>query len=279
MKENRIEDARRLAEEKGGKCLSTECVGVHTHMEWACGEEHTWVTSYNNIRQGSWCPECFLENKRKTIEDAQRLAEEKGGKCLSKEFTTANTRMEWKCSQGHVWATAYANIQQGKWCSECHAEKQKHTIEDAQKLAQEKGGKCLSTEYVDSKTCMEWECHEEHTWVTSYNSIRQGSWCPECYREKQKHTIKDAHKLAEKKLGKCLSTEYVGCRTRMEWECYLGHTWETSYSCIRQGRWCPECAILHKRNFKNMSNWQYTKQEYRMSIQEYFARIYPDKYK
>lgn len=36
-------------------------------------------------------------------------------------------------------------------------------IEDMQKLAEKRGGKCLSTEYAYTK--LEWECDEGHTWL------------------------------------------------------------------------------------------------------------------
>ena len=48
------------------------------------------------------------------------------------------------------------------------------------KLARERGGDCLSIEYINSKTKMLFTCSFGHTWETSYNHIRSGKWCPVC---------------------------------------------------------------------------------------------------
>ena len=47
-------------------------------------------------------------------------------------------------------------------------------------LAKKKGGKCLSTHYIDSKTHLEWECEHGHRWKAAPRHIKSGSWCPEC---------------------------------------------------------------------------------------------------
>ena len=43
----------------------------------------------------------------------------------------------------------------------------KFTIKDTQGIAEARGGKCLSTEYVNSNTHLEWECSEGHHWETT----------------------------------------------------------------------------------------------------------------
>lgn len=47
-------------------------------------------------------------------------------------------------------------------------------------LAEEHGGKCLSTEYVDNKTPLSWRCAEGHEWQSAPQNVRPGKWCPEC---------------------------------------------------------------------------------------------------
>ena len=57
----------------------------------------------------------------------------------------------------------------------------KHTLQAAQQTAISRGGICLSTEYKNGKTKMEWQCHLGHIWKTTYGSIVGGSWCPYCH--------------------------------------------------------------------------------------------------
>ena len=39
----------------------------------------------------------------------------------------------------------------------------KKSIEDCHKLAQSKGGKCLSTEYINNASILKWECAKERS--------------------------------------------------------------------------------------------------------------------
>jgi hypothetical protein len=49
-----------------------------------------------------------------------------------------------------------------------------------QHIAQEKGGRCLSKEYITTITMMTWMCAKGHTWEATPMSVKGGSWCPEC---------------------------------------------------------------------------------------------------
>jgi hypothetical protein len=58
--------------------------------------------------------------KRLTLEEMQRLAERKGGKCLSKEYKNAYTKLKWRCKKGHVWKTSPVGVKyKGTWCPKC----------------------------------------------------------------------------------------------------------------------------------------------------------------
>ncbi len=120
---------------------------------------------------------------RKTIKDMQKLAMERGGRCLSDTYIDARTKILWECKKGHQWQAAPAYVQGGTWCPEC-AGNTKLTIEDVQKLAREKGGKCLSTEYKNKTLPLVWECAEGHRWELNLRKIKEGRWCPMCAGKK-----------------------------------------------------------------------------------------------
>jgi hypothetical protein len=243
-----------LAVSKGGKCLSTEYVNNRTKMKWQCNDSHTWETSRSSISMGTWCPKCAIkknsDNQRSSLNDCQDLAASKGGKCLSTEYENSKTKMKWQCSENHKWENTYSGINSGHWCPKCairkNAENQRHTIQHCHDAAALKGGKCLSTEYVDAQTKMKWQCSEKHEWNAVMCKITYGTWCPKCsYKitaDKQRHTIQHCHDLAAVKGGKCLSTEYINNNTKMLWQCSYGHEWETIKSVIKMGHWCPKCV-------------------------------------
>ena len=54
--------------------------------------------------------------------------------------------------------------------------------------------------------------------------------------------IQKLRELAKTRGGDCLSTIYLGGKTKLEWVCREGHTWEAVPDSISMGTWCPVCA-------------------------------------
>jgi len=119
----------------------------------------------------------------------------------------------------------------------------KLTIESCQQVAEERGGKCLSTEYKNNRTKMKWECSKGHIWDAIFSSIKNiKSWCPDCGGSK-KLTIEQCKEFAITKNGKCLSEVYTDKETHLSWECSLGHQWNARFGHIKNSKsWCPECS-------------------------------------
>jgi hypothetical protein len=244
---------REIAKKNGGECLSEKYFNSKTKLKWRCVKGHVWETPYVSISMGHWCPICSTkisaDKRRMCIEDMQRLAEQRGGKCLSKIYIDNRHKLEWLCSKGHTWKAPYNKIYTGRWCPICGGTS-KLSIEEIQSIAEKHGGKCLSDKYVDNRTKLRFQCRRGHIWEASAHSIRANHWCPKCSAqtrsEKRKHSIQDMQKLAEKRSGKCLSTEYVNNKTKLRWQCKEGHNWEARPDDITNGHWCPICARSKK---------------------------------
>ena len=89
---------------------------------WLCRNEHSWqATIYNRTKNRSGCPVCARNASRKyTIEDIQAIANKRGGKCLSKEFTNSRIKLKFCCKEGHIWETrGDAILYTNKWCPTC----------------------------------------------------------------------------------------------------------------------------------------------------------------
>jgi len=95
-------------------------------------------------------------------------------------------------------------------------------------------------------TKLEWQCETGHTWEAVTDSIKRGSWCRKCYGLKQRDTIENMQKLAESKMGQCLSKEYVNNISKLKWRCKRGHEWLDTPTHIMQGRWCSICRMMDK---------------------------------
>ena len=173
-----IEDMQYIAKERGGKCLSETYINSHTKLLWECSQGHRWEAPYGNIQQGHWCRKCSGSAK-KSIRNMHELAMRRGGFCISKIYSDMHTPLLWQCLNGHKWKAKPNFIQQGRWCPECAGNTQK-TIQDMKAIAEERGGFCLSSEYINNNTSLLWECSVGHNWWASPKSILRGSWCNYC---------------------------------------------------------------------------------------------------
>jgi hypothetical protein len=63
-------EMQRLAQKRGGKCLSTMYVNNRQPLLWESGRRHRWKVTPANVKggkrkRGTWCLECYNQRKRK----------------------------------------------------------------------------------------------------------------------------------------------------------------------------------------------------------------------
>ncbi|KKN45210.1 hypothetical protein LCGC14_0685370 [marine sediment metagenome] len=249
-----LDSMQKIAEEKGGRCLSKRYTNNKTKLLWECQIKHQWEATPKAIKQGAWCPECKktrkVAHKRYSLQDMIQLAESRDGKCLSKEFKNVRSKIHWECSKKHRWKAVPDSVLRGTWCPICAHDKvismQRLTLDDMQNLAKKHGGICLSTEYNNFHSMLLWKCKNEHQFKATPKVIKTGTWCVICaYKEGTRHpkyTIQDMQALAENHKGKCLSKKFTNMITKLSWQCEEGHIWETTPHIIQQGSWCAICA-------------------------------------
>lgn len=56
----------------------------------------------------------------------------------------------------------------------------KLTIKDCLETAKKYDGECLSTQYYNNTTIMEWKCKDGHIFQKSFKGVRRGVWCKKC---------------------------------------------------------------------------------------------------
>ncbi len=185
-----LEKLRELALQNGGACLSKIYLGTDKKHLFKCSKGHEWEALANSIKQGTWCPVCKPErigesNRKHSIESMNSLARSNSGKFLSTLFESVNKKYEWECKLGHVWQAAPTDIAKGTWCPFCAKNNMRGTIESMKTLARERGGQCLSIEYINSQTKLRWKCIEGHEWEARPDNVKnRKSWCPICSKKK-----------------------------------------------------------------------------------------------
>jgi hypothetical protein len=115
---------------------------------------------------------------------------------------------------------------QGTGCPLCanllRGSSQRLDISDCMREAASKNGKCISEEYKNSQTHMEWECAVGHRFMATYSKIsnkKNGTWCPYCGRYKSEES---AREMFQAKFG----VSFPKCRPEWLRNPLTGHTLE-----------------------------------------------------
>lgn len=191
--------------------------------------------------------------KRLNIEHIREVAESKGIKLLSNKYVNNHTKLKFECGNGHTWDTTWKSISRGGGnCPTCYwanpqpplkyqGKYKEERLEEVKKIMEERGGRCLSTEYKDNFSKLLFVCDKGHKWESNYKSvITMRTWCPVCLEESYS-SIEDLNKIAESRGGKCLSKSRG--QKKLEWECCFGHRWRAVVSnIVGRNSWCPECS-------------------------------------
>lgn len=110
-KKRSIQDMIDLAKFHGGECLSTEYVNLTSKLKWKCSKGHIFEKKPLSITAKSrWCGECAFSSMRHSIEYMREFARKFGGECLSNEYSNIREKLEWKCSNGHIFSKTYGAI-------------------------------------------------------------------------------------------------------------------------------------------------------------------------
>ncbi len=172
-----IEDIVKYCKENGFICLTKDYKNNKEKMNWKCMKcSYEWKVCFGSL---GGCPKCSGKAPLK-LEEPQEYAKEKGGQCLSKKYINNLTPLEWKCSKGHKWKSAFGYMKsQNSWCNKCAGHKPT-TIKDCQEYAKERGGQCLSVEY-DTYSKTKFVCDKKHIFEVSFKSMKhRNSWCSIC---------------------------------------------------------------------------------------------------
>ena len=135
-------------------------------------------------------------------------------------------------------------------------------------IAKSRNGKCLSKEYINSSTKLEWQCSKNHTFWMKPNNVQQGNWCPICSksigpRKKMERTFKKVLEIVESKGGECLSEGYTKNHEKLLFRCKNGHTWRTTANLIVHGHWCRQCNFYSKKD-----TWKYSIEDMKKYAEE-----------
>ena len=118
-----------------------------------------------------------------SITSIQNYAKQFGYECLSNVYAP-KIKLKFRCDKGHEYYTIWHRFKRGDRCSIC-ANNKVLSIEYIKKYAEQFGYVCLSTEYVNNKHKLLFECDKGHIYETSWSVFSKktrigGYRCPIC---------------------------------------------------------------------------------------------------
>ena len=236
--------------------------GSITKCKWLCPLGHTYETQARmRARMGTGCPYCSGKKASKENNLAARYPEvalewHSKNQPLNPDQVTPNSNRKvwWACKNNpeHEWVANVSSRVKGTGCPICSGRivsKENNFAARYPKLARywhPTKNESLSPNKVlpRSHKKMWWRCPEGHEWQASLAYLTRGQGCPQCVSKRARRVgLTEMLALAEKKGGKCLSTDYRNIHSKLEWECSAGHKWVATPSRVmHSGSWCPMCS-------------------------------------
>lgn len=309
-----LDQIKIILDEKKGKLLSTY-INAQEKLTWQCSNNHIFQKNWMLVRRGQWCPEC--SSRHITTETLHKIANERGGRCLSDCYTKCIDYYIWECSSGHIWeATLNMVKNQFSWCpycvkyiGECIARQcfeflfEKQFLKSKPAWLINKNGYQLELDGYCEELLLAFEFNGAHHYYSSIkgstksklkynysrvqeNDLIKKELCkkmgiilleiPDTIKNDRighiKHFIQEMvinlgfkptktlnelvvdlsglydnghfqslKKIAEDRGGKVISNEYNGTNHKITFECKYGHQWDAIPQIIKKGSWCPRC--------------------------------------
>ena len=117
--------------------------------------------------------------KKLTIEFVREKFKREEWKLFSKEYVNNHTKLECVCPNGHSGSITWNDWQQGRRCSECSGIR-KRTIEFIKSAFEKEKYICISKEYINNRTHLNYICPEGHLGSITWANWQRGRRCPTC---------------------------------------------------------------------------------------------------
>jgi hypothetical protein len=131
-----------------------------------------------------------LERMSKHIQEGQAYALSKKGKLLSTKINGKKDFVNWQCANGHSWSQPLSStLSNLSWCAKCSGNTPRN-LQVLIDIAKSRGGKVLSTKYVNVDATYDFECSLGHKFSNTFKHVeKRGQWCPTCNKGSKSEEI------------------------------------------------------------------------------------------
>ena len=228
--------------------------GSNKKFQWRCSLGHIWMAQANDRVQGKGCPFCAGNSVWVGFNDLVTTQPELAKEAHGWDPTTVSSRsgkkIEWKCSEGHVYTSRVAARTAGRGCSVCSNNKIIIGINDLATthpvLGTQADGWDPTMIVSGNRQLLPWKCPGGHKWKARVSHRANGVGCPVCSNKLVVPGINDlatTHpELASQANPDDAQTVTVGSGTKIRWQCPDGHDFVASPANRRRGEGCPICS-------------------------------------
>jgi Probable Zinc-ribbon domain len=230
--------------------------GSGRKLHWKCTSNHIWSAAIKDRVKGHGCPICSNRRILAGFNDLATLnpevATQAHGWDPSEVGVESKRKVEWRCSEGHVWLAAPVHrVRHGQGCAVCVNMQINVGVNDLAtthpEIAQQAFGWDPRSVVAGSHKRLVWQCQLGHKWSAQPNARTGGKGCPYCagrYVLRGFNDLQTTHpSLAREAFNWDATTLSAGSGKRVTWICKLGHVFITSASHrVHLNQGCPICA-------------------------------------
>lgn len=206
-------------------------------------------------------------SRKLTYEFVKESFEKEGYVLLSKEYVHSKSKLNYRCTKGHVHSIIFNSWQQGKRCPIC-AGNTKPSLEEIEESFKKEGYILLSKEYENAFTKLDYRCSESHRHSICWHDWKRGYRCPHCYGN-AKYTLEYVKDAFEKEGYLLLSKEYKNSKIKLNYICPNGHKHNITWNDWISGCRCSYCVDKNIKLTLEQIKKSFDREGYTLLSEEY----------
>lgn len=204
-----------------------------------------------------------------TIDIVNNLFKKENYTLLSNEYINAHTKLNYKCSNGHIENISYNNFKNGRRCPKCKISERKIGINYIRNYLKNEGYILLDSEYKNTKSKLNIKCPNGHLEKITFDTFKRNVRCNKCSSNKLTY---DFVKYEFEKNGYILlETDYINNRTKMNFKCPKGHLGKITYNNFKKHK-CSKCFGNSKHDIEYIKK-EFQKYDYTLLENNYINSI------
>ena len=237
--------------DKGGKFIEERTVNHRRLVKIECGKcKNIWEAPLNRIiKRGSWCLICHKDDNRINRSKILKLIKDKGYELRTDGELGLKTVFDVYCPiHNFEWKSSYWNFkysENGGSCRLCSSGAISHQ-ELVDFLASKNGTFIRRVRAIKQDTRkLIVKCNKHNIeFKTNWIMLQSGNWCRLCDDDNRRIKYEQIKQLVEEKNGELLTQNCYSATMLFYVKCKVENCeriWQTSYSRIQSGCWCPRC--------------------------------------